>query len=401
MHICHLNLSKYFNAPEKQMEVLIENLGKNYRPYKQTLFYLKKRENGFKNNPKVSSEMRMMFHKLKMNLYERLYYLVERGELQIVELPLIPYLVFRDEVFLEQFKMCDIIHTHDKDATFFAYLLRKKLKIPYIITHHKAYAPNRFLKRAFIRSSKVITVSNYVKEALLKNSPEYSDKVDVIHNMPTINPEKVDKGESNFIRSPYTHTIIVGMVGKLLDSKGFELVIELAKRYIKIDPHIQFVLVGDGKRDAILREKSKNLFNFKMTGFVVNIDEYMEMFDIFLLPSRDEAFGSTLLDAMELGKPVIASDVGGVREIVTDEVNGLLFKSGDLDSLQNQLSRLVSDKILVEKLKQDKMYWLDNIHYGKDSLYFKLSRKSKERAVYFSQDKITNMYEKVYEEVTR
>jgi len=46
------------------------------------------------------------------------------------------------------------------------------------------------------------------------------------------------------------------------------------------------------------------------------------------------------------------------------------------------------------------MYWLDKIHYGNDSLYFKLSRKSKERAVNFSQDKITNLYEKLYDSVS-
>jgi len=316
------------------MEVLIENLGKGYRFHKQTLFYRKKRENGFKNNPKVSSEMRIMFHKLKMNLYERLYYLIDRGELQIMELTSIPYLALKEPNLLEQFKLCDLIHTHDKEATLLAYLIRKRLRIPYVVTYHKAYSPNFIHQRALNRSAKIVAVSEYVKNNLIKKSPHLDKKIEVIHNMPTINPEKIDKGESNFLRSPFNHTIIIGMVGKLLDSKGFEFAIELAKRYIKKDPHIQFVLVGDGKRDAILREKSKNLFNFKMTGFVVNIDEYMEMFDIFLLPSVEEALGSTILDAMELGKPVIASDVGGVSEIIKDGDSGLLFKGGDIDSME-------------------------------------------------------------------
>jgi glycosyltransferase involved in cell wall biosynthesis len=379
------------------METLIENLGKNYRPHKQTLFYRKKVENRFKNDQKVSSEMRMMFHKLKMNLYERLFHLIERRELQIVELPKIPYLALYNEQFLEMFKLCDVIHSHDKDSALFLYLLRKRLKREYIITLYKNYKPSGIYKKAYQKASKIVTVSNYVADNLSRNCAECREKIEVIYNMPTINPEKIDKGESNFLRTPYIHTIIVGMVGKLHKDKNFELAIELAKRYIKKNPHIQFIMVGDGKLDAIMREKSKNLFNFKMTGFVVNIEEYMEMFDIFLLPSKEEAFGATIIDAMELGKPIIASDVGGVREALGEA--GLLFESGDLDQLEERLDQLLDDPILIEKLKQDKMYWLNNIHYGKDSLYFKQSRKSKERVNLFNPEKITTKYEEIYREL--
>jgi glycosyltransferase involved in cell wall biosynthesis len=71
---------------------------------------------------------------------------------------------------------------------------------------------------------------------------------------------------------------------------------------------------------------------------------------VFVLPSVSEGLSNTLLEAMAAGTAIVASDVGGNKEIVADEVSGLLFDSDDLDGLTRALSRLVNDSVLRKRL---------------------------------------------------
>ena len=79
------------------------------------------------------------------------------------------------------------------------------------------------------------------------------------------------------------------------------------------------------------------------------LDRYYAGCDVFVAPSRHESFGLILLEAMREGKPVIAGDVGGMREIVEHEGNGLLVPSGDAEALADALSRLAKSASLREQ----------------------------------------------------
>ncbi len=400
--ICHINLSRFYNAPEKQLEILIRKLAE-IGNCTQRLFYRHKKNNRFNNNPKISPEMKMMF-KMKMNMYENLEHLVKTVKLDIVEFDYIYLISLLKDKYLNLFKECKFIHAHDRKSSLVAFYLYKKFKIPYAITYHKAKAPNekiyqnifyKYFKDAYENAVAIITVSHFVKNNLLKWNDKLKN-IKVIYNTPSFLISEINKAESNFHRTPFNHMVVIGMIGKHLETKNFELVTGLALRYIKKAPDIQFVLIGDGPTDAILREKTKHLFNFKMYGFIINIEEHLEFFDALIIPSNEEALGSVIIDAMELGKPVIASNVGGIPEIISHGQNGYLFEKNNLDDLEQRLDSLISDQVLVERLKQAKIPWLEPIRYGESTDFIKFTKTAKETAKELSRENFFKNHWEIY-----
>jgi len=88
----------------------------------------------------------------------------------------------------------------------------------------------------------------------------------------------------------------------------------------------------------------------RFAGKVSNVKEYYDMSDIFVLPSISEGLSNALLEAMSSGMAVVASNVGGNKEIIEDKKNGLLFEVGDKQDLAEKLSVLCNDKSLREEL---------------------------------------------------
>ena len=405
MTICHIDLSNFYNAPEKQLEILIQKLSE-VKGCKQKLFYRKKLNNRFGNNPKISPEMVMMFQ-MKMNMYENIQHIIDAGNLEVIEFEKLYMLSIRKEKYIEMIKECQLIHSHDRKSTILANYLFEKYKIPYVLTYHKPVIPddrwyyklmNLRVHKSYENASKIITVSNYQQKFLKK----WNSKLDMktIYNTPSFYLNKIDKGESNFFRNPFTHTVIIGLVGKHMNIKNYELVVDVALRYIKKAPDIQFILIGEGlEGDAILREKTVKLFNFKMQGYIINIEEHIEYFDAFILPSKNEALGATIVDMMELGKPVIASNVGGIPELIEDGVNGYLFNPDSVDELEEKIDKLIGDPILVERLKQMKLPWLEPIHYGESTDFIKFIKTGKEKAKELSHDNFLKHHLEVYREI--
>ena len=93
----------------------------------------------------------------------------------------------------------------------------------------------------------------------------------------------------------------------------------------------------------MLKEAAAGLRNLTFVGFVENVGDYLAAFDIFILPSLKEGIGSILLDAMEQSLPIVASDVGGVPEIVHDGGNGILIQPGRSDQLKAAILRLSAE----------------------------------------------------------
>ena len=85
-------------------------------------------------------------------------------------------------------------------------------------------------------------------------------------------------------------------------------------------------------------------------GEVPDVREYLQASDIFVLPSENEAFGISLIEAMATGLPVISSDAGGLADIVEDGVDGLSFPAGDGERLRGALERLFRDEELRRTL---------------------------------------------------
>lgn len=149
-------------------------------------------------------------------------------------------------------------------------------------------------------------------------------------------PETVEK-----IRARFPGKFIVGHVGALdNEQKGQEYIIEIARELAESHPDIQFLLVGGGDDEQMLRSAAAGLGNLEFAGFVNNVGDYLAAFDLFILPSNKEGIGGILLDAMDQQLPVIASRVGGLHEIVHDGENGVLIEPARPDQLKAAILRL-------------------------------------------------------------
>jgi glycosyltransferase involved in cell wall biosynthesis len=137
---------------------------------------------------------------------------------------------------------------------------------------------------------------------------------------------------------------------------------------------VQFVLLGEGKDGDEMREMAKGLPNISFEGQVTNVADYLAAFDLFAFPSMMEGLGSTLLDAMCFGLPIVASRVGGIPDIVEDGVNGLLVEPGDASGFAAALERLLGDEELkvqfrTENLRRSDAYSAAAMATSYDQLY--------------------------------
>jgi len=144
-------------------------------------------------------------------------------------------------------------------------------------------------------------------------------------------------------------------VGSLIPRKGLPFLVEAAKKIVKEHSETKFVIVGEGplKSQLLSNLETANLSgNFTFLG---NVKEDMlptlyNCADVLALPSIQEGQGIVLLEAQASAKPVVAFDVGGVNEAVRNGETGLLVKRGSSEELADALLKLLSDKVLREKM---------------------------------------------------
>lgn len=151
-----------------------------------------------------------------------------------------------------------------------------------------------------------------------------------------------DAKRASALRSEWGGKFVVGQVGALDDDyKGQSDLIKAARILLKEKSDWRFVLVGGGKDEARLRKAANGMDeNVLFAGHVNNVGDYLAAFDVMAHPSIHEGLGSTLLDAMRAGLPVVASNVGGIPEIVTNEREGLLVPPRNPRALADALRRV-------------------------------------------------------------
>jgi len=168
----------------------------------------------------------------------------------------------------------------------------------------------------------------------------------------------VTEDTKNRIRSKWRighEDVVIGVVSKLWEGKGHAILIKAFKELRKEIKDIRLVIVGEGYIYNELRNlvhmlglKDSVLF----TGFQMDVSEIIATFDVAVLPSFFEGMGRVLLEAMAMEKPVVASRVGGIPDLVEHGVNGLLVSPGDVLELSNAIKTVVKDKKLAHEMAE-------------------------------------------------
>ncbi len=221
--------------------------------------------------------------------------------------------------------------------------------------HVKQRVARKALKYFYKNIDKIITVS----EANQRNLTNYyelpAQKIQVIHN--GISVEKYTTNESSeksrtLLNFPISKKIIA-VVGRLHEQKGHIYLIRAAQKIIDNIPDCHFIFVGDGE----LRESLQKLVGdleltayFTFVGFRTDIPRILNAIDLFILPSLDEGLPLVLLEGMAAGKPVIATDVGGVAELVQNNRSGVLIPSGQVEAIVNSVVNIFQLKGLMKRI---------------------------------------------------
>jgi len=284
---------------------------------------------------------------------------------------------------LHKEKNFDIIHTHDWLTAFAGYTLKHSLKKPLIATIHATeFGRNQGIyteEQRFIQNTewwltfeawKVIVCSFYMKEEVknLFNLPE--DKVKIIYN--GIDPENLKTSlNPEELRDRYAlpNEKIVLFIGRMHPQKGAEYLLKAAPTIIDRYHDVKFIFVGTGPQLNYLMEEAYKLGISNKVIFTGFIDDnlrnvLLHIADICVFPSIYEPFGIVALEAMAIGKPVIASNLGGFSEIIENEKDGFLFTPKDERDLTEKIITLLTNNELrvsigknAAKKIQEKFLW--------------------------------------------
>ncbi len=154
---------------------------------------------------------------------------------------------------------------------------------------------------------------------------------------------------------------VVGFVGQISHRKGVDLLIKCAPEIIKRFPDTVILIVGNPpkKENNYFLKLKKEVCELKLDEKVVfcgvqdDIPAIMNSLDLLVVPSRAEPFGKVIIEAMACKKCVIASNVGGIPEIITDGQNGLLFQVDNPSSLEKKILTVLRDDILRSRLASE------------------------------------------------
>jgi len=150
---------------------------------------------------------------------------------------------------------------------------------------------------------------------------------------------------------PALRKIVV--VANLRPEKGHDIFIDAAVDVLRRYPDARFEIVGGGpERDRLVAHaRSREVLHaLTFAGHCDDVPARLAAADIFVLPSRSEAFPNAVLEAMATGLPIVASGVGGILELVEDGVTGLLVPPGEAPMLADRLCRLMNDPALASRL---------------------------------------------------
>ncbi len=266
-----------------------------------------------------------------------------------------------------------IAHAHDARTVYSGLFAKLLLGIPFILTR-RVVAPQKpswIRALAYRKAANVAAVSSAVAERVHERYPDINAEI-VVDAWAAF---ESDADEAARIRSRYPGKMLIGNVGALDDShKGQSTIIEAAHIAAERHPDWQFLICGSGKDEQRYREQIGDLKNIELEGWVDNVGDYLAAFDLFVYPSRHEALGSAILDAMQFGLPVVASNVGGIPDVVRDGENGCLIAPGNAGELVSAVAGILGSP---DELTQ-------------------IRRRNIERAADFSVAKMADAYEIIY-----
>ena len=262
-----------------------------------------------------------------------------------------------------------IVHTHSSKAGLIGRLAAKLAGAPIIVHsphghvffgYFGPYKTKLFIileKLASRITDRIVTLTNREKKDHLLFKIAQEDKFSVICSGIELNIIKESSSdEKQNLKKELgipKNSLIVGTAGRLVPVKGPEFLIKASKYIISKYPDTYFIFAGDGPLEQDLKKKTLEMGiseNIIFLGWSDNLAKIISIYDIFVLPSLNEGMGRVLVEAMTLGKSIVASNIGGIPDLVIHEKNGFLFPPKNPKELAKYIQVLLEDKDKREKM---------------------------------------------------
>ncbi|PKN00164.1 MAG: glycosyl transferase [Elusimicrobia bacterium HGW-Elusimicrobia-2] len=322
MKVFHIDSEKTFRGGQRQVLYLLEGL----------------KERGVEN---------FLFCPGKYPLFERAGYISKipaamLGEFDIFSAFKISRHINREEP--------DIIHCHSAHALSIGLIAKKLASFkPALIAARRVDFHIRCLRK-YLSADRIITVSKAIQKILISDGVP-ADKIDVVYSG-IKNGRQFENLKGDYLYKELglnKNDIIVGNIAALTEQKDHFTLLKAAKIALDKNKNMKFIIVGDGGLRRKLMDFSCNNGtgdNVIFTGFRKDAFNFLNIFDVFVMSSKWEGLGTSILDAMSSGVPVVSTSAGGIKEIIEDGENGLLADPGDDAALAGKIIKLASDSAL-------------------------------------------------------
>ncbi len=250
----------------------------------------------------------------------------------------------------------DVMHSHMSSAHFFGVLMRMMTGTPVVATAHQCS-----LQLHWRMNDQVIANSNATAVYQRKFNLVPASKLTTVHCFTDLDrflntTPKAVRWVQNEMRIK-DDDFVVGVVGNVVSHKGHLYLFKAIEQIVASVPNFKLVLVGRFHRDQAyvkrlrsLQRKPALLNRVKWLGLRNNVQDFMAAFDLCVVPSVEESLGLVALEAMATGTPVVASDTGGLPEIVQSNVTGLLVPRKNPDELARAVIAMAQDAEMRRRL---------------------------------------------------
>jgi len=237
----------------------------------------------------------------------------------------------------------DLIHVQSRSMLSYGTRLARRLGRPLVMTVHDYLGPHERMRFHARYGQRIIAVSESVKSELLNRTRVSEGLITVIHG----GVESACDQQLPPVLDP-GHVPVIGTAGPLEAAKGLPYFLGAVKRVLSVDANVEFLISGTGPDEGNLRRLAQQLAIDEKVTFVPNLLDFsksLAAMDVFCLPSLQQGFGTIMLEAMALAKPVIASGVGGVDSVIRDNETGLVVPPSESGPLADRIIELLRDPV--------------------------------------------------------
>ncbi len=237
----------------------------------------------------------------------------------------------------------DLIHIQSRSVLSQGQFLARRWKRPYALTVHDFLTARATLSVDRQWCRRIIAVSKAVQSDLLSRGDIPDELVTVIH--PGIEP--IADPRARPVLDP-AHVPVIGTAGPLEAVKGLPFFLGAAQQVLAVRPNVEFLVAGAGPEEQNLRRLTRELRVAEHVTFVPNMFDFahaLTAMDIFCLPSLRQGLGLIMIEAMGMGKPVIATGVGGVYSVIKNNVTGFVVPAADSEQLAQRMLQLLDDPV--------------------------------------------------------